>query len=644
MAVLPGAGAGELKLEIRAGAESERAGEGEQAGSGIADEEPAAIQYGPTVGPRISQRLRELKSRLPQLASWKAYQDAYGSIPGETYHTDEHNKNGILALARAKILLAYVAALPKDGPPLKMLAIGFQDGNMEDAVLALNARIDLVVCDVAPQANQGLARLQSTWNVNGRTRVTSHAIVKGHYDWCDEDARFDIITMFEVIEHVPDDIRAFQGLGYALKPTGTLFVSTPVADAWVEPYLTDPKLAPPWYGHVRAHNHVTLPRAFNEACLTGDLMAGFDGTFVATLHHDDIVDVTNLAKHISILVPNTLTPFDADTLYQRHLGGSEEAVVHLAEALAATGIDVHVFAPTPEREDGGVLRHRNGVTWRSVEEFDPEDPAHERVLFWRCPNLLMADWAKKLPYASYLWLHDAAYNAPPAAYERATRVLVLSDHHKRCLAKHDSYTGPTTLVANGIEGADFPAPDEMARDPHKVIYASSPDRGLAELLTMWPAVRRAVPDATLDIYYDWTLFRKLKPEDCAVMERLLAETSAEAGGVTYHGGVDQPTLHAAFRRASVWGYCHYDSEIETFCITAVKALASGCMPVTANTGALPEVLLNYGVRVPRNEFQAVLIGALLSTVSPAARAAMRESALSRYDWKVVAAMFLKAMA
>jgi glycosyltransferase involved in cell wall biosynthesis len=281
---------------------------------------------------------------------------------------------------------------------------------------------------------------------------------------------------------------------------------------------------------------------------------------------------------------------------------------------------------------------------------------------------MMNEWAKPttqgapgLPYAAYLWLHDAAYNAPPAAYARATKVLVLSDHHKRCLAKHDGYTGPTTLVANGVIATQFPELTpavEMERDPHKVIYASSPDRGLAELLTLWPAVRKAVPDATLDIYYDWTLFRKLKPEDCAVMEKLLADVMtecsdasgstdgggvADGGGITYHGGVDQPTLHAAFRRASIWAYPHYDSEIETFCISGIKALASGCMPVTANTGALPEVLLNHGVRVPRNEFQAVLIGALLSTVSPSARAAMRESALSRYDWKVVAAMFLKAM-
>ena len=41
---------------------------------------------------------------------------------------------------------------------------------------------------------------------------------------------------------------------------------------------------------------------------------------------------------------------------------------------------------------------------------------------------------------------------------------------------------------------------------HKLIYASSYDRGLQHLLKIWPEVVKKYPDATLDVFYGWNLF------------------------------------------------------------------------------------------------------------------------------------------
>ncbi len=160
------------------------------------------------------------------------------------------------------------------------------------------------------------------------------------------------------------------------------------------------------------------------------------------------------------------------------------------------------------------------------------------------------------------------------------------------------------------------------------------------MLAIWPAVREADPSASLDIYYDWALFKQLDPDGFAKMTKMLSDVADQ--GVVFHGGVSQPVLHAAMRRAGVWAYPH-DGDIETFCITGVKMLASGCTPVTTTAGALPEILGAYGDRATLENFKTTLVSRLLFGSSRAERAEMRAYALKRFSWSTVAENFLRAM-
>ncbi len=71
------------------------------------------------------------------------------------------------------------------------------------------------------------------------------------------DSSFDLVTMFDLLEHVPDDVRAVQEAMRVLRPGGTLLVSTPHA-SWRYPYFrfltpvcpTESELFQRW-GHVR---------------------------------------------------------------------------------------------------------------------------------------------------------------------------------------------------------------------------------------------------------------------------------------------------------------------------------------------------------------------------------------------------------
>jgi SAM-dependent methyltransferase len=71
------------------------------------------------------------------------------------------------------------------------------------------------------------------------------------------DARFDAVTMFDVIEHVPDDARAMAEALRVLRPGGALLVSTP-NENWRFPHYaplrricpTEAEIMAEW-GHVR---------------------------------------------------------------------------------------------------------------------------------------------------------------------------------------------------------------------------------------------------------------------------------------------------------------------------------------------------------------------------------------------------------
>ncbi len=124
---------------------------------------------------------------------------------------------------------------------------------------------------------------------------------------------------------------------------------------------------------------------------------------------------------------------------------------------------------------------------------------------------------------------------------------------------------------------------------NSVGYFSAYYRGLECLLKdIWPKVRAAVPDATLDVYYGWESWVGMRGEDDFYhrMEEMFEEMKTQ--GVTVHGRVSHVELAEAMKSIQVWAYPTEFEEIH--CITALKAQEAGCYPVVTNVGALVETV------------------------------------------------------
>jgi glycosyltransferase involved in cell wall biosynthesis len=205
------------------------------------------------------------------------------------------------------------------------------------------------------------------------------------------------------------------------------------------------------------------------------------------------------------------------------------------------------------------------------------------------------------------------------------------------------------LTGNGINAMDFRylQAENLPRDPHRIFYGSSYDRGLEHLLKMWPDIRKEVPDATLHVCYGWNLFESFyanNPERMAWKAKMDEMMTQE--GITNLGRISQLEVLREQFQSAVWAYPTHFGEIS--CITAMKSQAAGAIPVVTNYAALDSTV-QYGVKVPvkdgediydpdkRKEFSNALIGVLKDEQGQKdTRKAMMEWAQENFAWENVA--------
>ncbi len=319
------------------------------------------------------------------------------------------------------------------------------------------------------------------------------------------------------------------------------------------------------------------------------------------------------------------------------IGGSEEAVIHMAAALAARGHDVTVI-----NARSGPPRRFAGVTWDSYEA--PRRGPADIGIVWRRPGLLWRvdrDAVGKL----YLWLHDMLPEA--TVLERLdafSKVMVLSRFHRN---HYPSIPADRIFqTANGLAASEFER--DEPRDPQLMVYGSCYSRGLRTLLTNWRRIRQAAPAARLNIFYGWQTIQKNNPARYERIRRVL-EPLMQQDGICHLGRIGQGEVARQYATAGIWAYpCSFP---ETSCISAMKAQAAGAVPAVIPSGALDETVRHgfrtmrgltdfEGLPTPRrliNEWIDGLVGLLRAPERQVRiRAEMIPDARRRFSWATVA--------
>ncbi len=277
--------------------------------------------------------------------------------------------------------------------------------------------------------------------------------------------------------------------------------------------------------------------------------------------------------------PQALYPWDHNVYAEKGIGGSETAAVEMATWLSRiTGKKVIIFNP-----------REKPATFAKVE-YRPVTVLPEYLRDYK-PALHIA-WRHALKISDdpmYVWSHDLGCQGLEqyAAYEK---VLALSPFHKNYIKNFFGVPEEKILVTrNGIEPVRFTSPVKRSKEYGKVVYSSSPDRGLDRAILVMDEVVKSVPQAKLHVYYGFDNMEKMGMG--AEITRLKA-MMASRPHVVFHGNIPQDKLTDELETACVWLYP--TNFLETYCITAIEMLCSGVYPVVREHGALQDTLYTAG--------------------------------------------------
>jgi glycosyltransferase involved in cell wall biosynthesis len=349
----------------------------------------------------------------------------------------------------------------------------------------------------------------------------------------------------------------------------------------------------------------------------------------------------------------TIETWNPRTMAEKGIGGSETAVVEMSRRLAQLGRRVRVI--TDCGEDGCY----DGVWWLQTPHVNGIGECDVAIV-WR--NAALLDYCKGAK-ARIVWAHDVRVaNMTPERALWSERVLGLSDWHCVELRKaHGLHPSQVVRTRNGIDLDRFhiALSDESKRDRKKVLYTSSPDRGLAVLLDVWPFIRKSEPEATLDVYYGFGGFddavKRTGDQQWAYVSHMLKEKLRELSvqGVRHFGRVDQATLAKAMLGAGVWAYPTWGI-METSCIGAQEAQAAGMRIVTSKIAALPETVGDRGVLIEGDwlsgEYQQAFVNEVLNAMGEldsrgrpgsTERSRLKQYARENFSWDGVVSQWVE---
>lgn len=335
------------------------------------------------------------------------------------------------------------------------------------------------------------------------------------------------------------------------------------------------------------------------------------------------------------------------------IGGSEEAVVRLSENLRKLGWQVTIFA-MPGKQAGKYQGtnpfvfnaafdvDNSYVEWKQYWEINNND-TFDVLISWRQPGFFDYKWKAR---KTYLWLHDVV-EKDELTHERLaniTKVIYVSKYHSDRPESDDVKEVQKLPSGNGIDPSAFEKYDgRFTRDSHRIIYMSANERGLRILLDIWQDVRDAVPDATLTPYYGWQSFDAVNRDNPERMawKATMVQRMKELDGVEESVRLGHDELAQEMFKSGIWAYPSFFPEVS--CITAMKAQAAGCWPVTSNFAAL-DSNVRWGDVLDMHDFSAEdienykkkLIHRLKNSPTEEQRKDMMQKSREQFDWQTVA--------
>jgi len=318
----------------------------------------------------------------------------------------------------------------------------------------------------------------------------------------------------------------------------------------------------------------------------------------------------------------------------KHLGGSEQAVVHLSEELVKRQYKVTVYGNIEPCS-------KNGVTYLRHEEFNVKDNFNI-IILWRRYGLEALgplEFAKSV----IVDLHDPTDPASlpkDITKNKVHKIFVKSNFHRTFYPYlQDSLF---KIVANGTHTEKIEQMTKPKRQKNRFCYTSCYERGLIPILKhLWPIVRKEISDAEFHIFYGSNLISEKSKKE-------LAEVLKQEGVFEHGRGSHEQVVEERYKcLAQIY---LTDTPLEIDCISVREAAIAGCIPILSPTGVFQERAgvhiegdLKFAETYEKAATAIIKLYKLHDDKMDKFRAALQENALKQ-TWSETADLWVKDLA
>jgi glycosyltransferase involved in cell wall biosynthesis len=322
-------------------------------------------------------------------------------------------------------------------------------------------------------------------------------------------------------------------------------------------------------------------------------------------------------KFIRMFLGQGLEHWNPHTINNIGCGGSETAAAMVAKRFAEKGHNPILYAMDNQIWDG--------VMYRSFDRYNPQMTDCDWFISSRVPDIFNG---KINAAQKWLWVHDVhcGERLTPEAAAEINVIVALSHWHVDFLKRvypflkdaevvdmddqdktYEDVCTPVVfhqdakcrrlpkiaIIGNGLNTDKFQK--TIKKVPHSFIWCSSPDRGLEQLLNLWPGIMKQWPDATLRIFYGWnyfdsSLFIQSQREFKERIKQLVKQP-----GVQWCNRIGQEELAIELLKAEAMVYPPPHDFRETYGIAFLEAQAAGTIVFYRQNGALGETVGDRGV-------------------------------------------------
>ena len=286
----------------------------------------------------------------------------------------------------------------------------------------------------------------------------------------------------------------------------------------------------------------------------------------------------------------TTATLQGDDPHQPGCGGAELALLTMCELWSKRGDEVNLY-----NDPRGL--NKSPFQQSPIHDFDPGAPRDILVIF-RSPNArAIGATGKKIWWSCDQYTIGSFKDFAP----KVDKIVTISPFHAAYFKENYGIENTITI---DLPVRTWEYEQDIPKVPKRCLFSSVPDRGLGELLGMWPRITEAVPEASLVITSDYRLWGIGAPMNNQYVAMIPGLKNVTMRGAIRRSELVQEQLKAEYL---LYPSCYE----ELFCYAVAEAEVAGALPITTHIGALDTT--NMGLFAKMDNFASMTIQALSDT-------------------------------